>query len=156
MSQRKPYNHQARLANYYRSMLRSNHVAVIDIEHLELQTIINWKNGTLVTSNSRMALVDAITERPYRWTIYLAGLHRPDNADPYMKSEELSLGGIYLAESLVDVIEPRAKALQAVCNPDHFIGMAWIAMPYEASLTEAQAERVFDAFGAWRKQPEAA
>lgn len=93
--------------------------------------------------------VDAITERPYRWTIYLAGLHRPDNADPYMKSEELSLGGIYLAESLVDVIEPRAKALQAVCNPDHFIGMAWIAMPYEASLTEAQAERVFDAFGAW-------
>lgn len=149
MSQRKPYNHQARLANYYRSMLRSNHVAVLDIEHLELQTIINWKNGTLVTSNSRLALVDAITERPYRWTIYLAGLHRPDNADPYMKSEELSLGGIYLAESLVDVIEPRAKALQAVCNPDHFIGMAWIAMPYEASLTEAQAERVFDAFGAW-------
>ena len=149
MSQRKPYNHQARLANYYRSMLRSNHVAVLDIEHLELQTIINWKNGTLVTSNSRLALVDAITERPYRWTIYLAGLHRPDNADPYMKSEELSLGGIYLAESLVDVIEPRAKALQAVCNPDHFIGMAWIAMPYEASLTEAQAERVFDAIGAW-------
>ncbi len=149
MSQRKPYNHQARLANYYRSMLRSNHVAVLDIEHLELQTIINWKNGTLVTSNSRLALVDAITERPYRRTIYLAGLHRPDNADPYMKSEELSLGGIYLAESLVDVIEPRAKALQAVCNPDHFIGMAWIAMPYEASLTEAQAERVFDAFGAW-------
>jgi len=156
MSQRKPYNHQARLANYYRSMLRSNHVAVLDVEHLELQTIINWKNGTLITSNSRLALVDAITERPYRWTIYLAGLHRPDNADPYMKSEELSLGGIYLAESLVDVIEPRAKALQAVCNPDHFIGMAWIAMPYEASLTEAQAERVFDAFGAWRKQPEAA
>ena len=114
MSQRKPYNHQARLANYYRSMLRSNHVAVLDIEHLELQTIINWKNGTLVTSNSRLALVDAITERPYRWTIYLAGLHRPDNADPYMKSEELSLGGIYLAESLVDVIEPRAKALHCL------------------------------------------
>jgi len=66
-----------------------------------------------------------------------------------MKSEELALDGIYLAESLIDVIEPRAKALEAKCNPNHFIGMAWIAMPYEASLTEAQAERVFDAFGAW-------
>jgi len=156
MSQRKPYNHQARLANYYRSMLRSNHVAVLDVEHLELQTIINWKNGTLVTSNSRVALVDAITERPYRWTIYLAGLHRPDNAAPYMKSEELALDGIYRAESLIDVIEPRSIELKARCNPNHLIGMAWIAMPYQATLTTAQAERVFDAFGAWRKQSEAA
>lgn len=150
MSQRKRYNHQARLANYYRSMLRSNHVAVLDVEHLELQTIINWKNGTLVTSNSRAALVDAITERPYRWTIYLAGLHRPDNAEPYMKSEELTLEGIYRAESLIDVIEPRSIELKARCNPNHFIGLAWIAIPAEVTLTEAQAERVFDAFGAWR------
>lgn len=156
MSQRKPYNHKARLANYYRSMLRSNHVAVLDIEHLELQTIINWKNDTLVTSNSRLALVDAITDIPHRWTIYLAGLHRPDNADPYMKSEELALDGIYRAESLIDVIEPRSIELKARCNPNHLIGMAWIAMPYQATLTTAQAERVFDAFGAWRKQPEAA
>lgn len=156
MSQRKPYNHQARLANYYRSMLRSNHVAVLDVEHLELQTIINWKNGTLVTSNSRIALVDAITERPYRWTIYLAGLHRPDNAEPYMKSEELALDGIYRAESLIDVIEPRSIELKARCNPNHLIGMAWIAMPYQATLTTAEASRIFEAFGAWHKNPEAA
>lgn len=150
MSQRKPYNHQARLANYYRSMLRSNHVAVLDVEHLELQTIINWKNATLVTSNSRVALVDAITERPYRWTIYLAGLHRPDSAEPYMKSEELALDGIYRAESLIDVIEPRSIELKARCNPNHLIGMAWIAMPYQSTLTTAEASRIFDAFGAWR------
>ena len=156
MSQRKRYNHQARLANYYRSMLRSNHVAVLDVEHLELQTIINWKNGTLVTSNSRVALVEAITERPYCWTIYLAGLHRPDNAEPYMKSEELALDGIYRAESLIDVIEPRSIELQARCNPNHFVGMAWIAMPYQATLTTAEASRVFDAFGAWRAKSEAA
>ncbi|MEW6462972.1 MAG: hypothetical protein AB1459_17760 [Pseudomonadota bacterium] len=150
MSQRKPYNHQARLANYYRSMLRSNHVAVLDVEHLELQTIINWKNGTLVTSNSRVALVDAITERPYRWTIYLAGLHRPANGEPYMKSEELALEGIYRAESLIDVIEPRSIELKARCNPNHLLGMAWIAIPYQATLTTAEASRIFEAFGAWR------
>lgn len=38
----------------------------------------------------------------------------------------------------------------------HIIGLAWLAIPAEITLTEAQAERVFDAFGAWRKQPEAA
>ena len=94
--------------------------------------------------------VDAITERPYRWTIYLAGLHRPDNADPYMKSEELALDGIYRAESLIDVIEPRSIELKARCNPNHLIGMAWIAIPYQATLTTAEASRIFDAFGAWR------
>jgi hypothetical protein len=156
MSKRKSNSAHARMVRYSRAMLHRNRVAVLDIEHRNLHTMINCSNATLITTNARRALVDALCDIPHPWTIYLAGLHRPDNAEPYMKSEELSLGGIYLAESLVDVIEPRAKALQAVCNPDHFIGMAWIAMPYEASLTEAQAERVFDAFGAWRKQSEAA
>lgn len=151
MSKRKPNSAHARMVRYSRAMLRQNHVAVLDLEHCNLHTMINCRNASLITTNARRALVDALCDIPHPWTIYLAGLHRPDNADPYMKSEELALGGIYKAESLVDVIEPRARALQAVCNPNHFIGMAWIAMPYEASLSTAEAERIFDAFGAWSR-----
>lgn len=150
MSKRKPNSAHARMVRYSRAMLRSNHVAVLDIEASSLHTLVNWKNATLITSNARRALVDALCDIPHRWTIYLAGLHRPENAEPYMKSEELALDGIYLAESLIDVIEPRVQALRPKCNPNHFIGMAWIAMPYEATLTTAEASRIFDAFGAWR------
>ena len=111
MSQRRPYNHQARLANYYRSLLRSNHVAVLCRDQL----------GTA-----------------------------------YMKSVEIAPQGIYKAAQLAEAVETYCVELKAGCNPYHFIGLAWLAIPTEATLTEAQAERVFDAFGAWHKQQEAA
>ncbi|AVO51247.1 hypothetical protein [Ectopseudomonas mendocina] len=61
MSQRKPYNHQARLATYFRSLLRSNHVAVLDIEHLELQVLVDWKHARAI-GNGREAVATAVTD----------------------------------------------------------------------------------------------
>lgn len=156
MSRRKPNSAHARMVRYSRAMLRSNHIAVLDVEHLELHTLINWKSTKRITTNARTALVDALCDIPHRWTIYLAGLHRPPVGEPYMKSEELALAEIYKAESLVDVIGPQSEALRATCNPNHLLGMAWIAMPYQATLTTAEASRIFEAFGAWHKNPEAA
>lgn len=149
MSQRKPYNHKARMANYYRSMLRSNHVAVLDIEHLELQVLVDWKKPAAITCNRRVAVVDAITEMPHRWSLYLAALCRDQHGMPYMKSMEIAPQGIYKAAQLEEVTEAYCVELKAGCNPNHLIGLAWLAIPAEVTLTEAQAERVFDAFGAW-------
>ncbi|WP_417312411.1 hypothetical protein [Ectopseudomonas khazarica] len=150
MSQRKRYNHKARLATYYRAMLRKHHVAVLDIDHLELQTLIDWKKPAAITSNSRLAIVEAVTEIPHRWSIYLAALSRDQRGEAYMKSVEVAPQGNYNAEQIRDVIEAYCVELKAASNPNHFIGLAWIAIPAEVTLTEAQAERVFDAFGAWR------
>lgn len=150
MSQRKRYNHKARLANYYRSMLRSNHVAVLDAEAPELQTLIDWKHAAAITSNSRLAVVDAITDIPSRWSIYLAALCRDQRGEAYMKSVEVSPQGNYKAEQLTEVIEAYCVELKAGCNPNHLVGMAWIAIPDDVTLSEAQAARIFDAFGAWR------
>ncbi|MGE8501649.1 MAG: hypothetical protein ACN6P1_05365 [Pseudomonas sp.] len=149
MSQRKPYNHQARLATYFRSLLRSNHVAVLDIEHLELQVLVDWKKPAAITCNRRVAVVDAITEMPHRWSIYLAALCRDQHGVPYMRSVEVAPQGNYKAAHLSDVIEAYCVDLKGSSNPNHLVGMAWIAIPAEVTLTEAQAERVFDAFGAW-------
>lgn len=155
MSQRKPYNHQARLANYYRSLRRSNHVAVLDIEHLELQVLVDWKHARAI-GNGREAVATAVTEMPHRWSLYLAALCRDQLGTAYMKSVEIAPQGIYKAAQLAEAVETYCVELKAGCNPYHFIGLAWLAIPTEITLTEAQAERVFDAFGAWRKQSEAA
>lgn len=149
MSQRKPYNHKARLANYYRSMLRSNHVAVLDIDHLELQVLVDWKHARPI-GNGRAAVATAFTELPHRWSLYLAALCRDQLGTAYMKSVEIAPQGIYKAAQLAEAVETYCVELKAGCNPYHFIGLAWLAIPAEITLTEAQAERVFDAFGAWR------
>lgn len=150
MSRRKPNSAHARMVRYSRAMLRSNHIAVLDIEATELHTIINWQNGTLITTKARRALVDCLCDIPHRWTIYLAALLRIKPGDTYIKSEELVVDGNYMAATLEDVIEPRAEALRATCNPAHFVSLAWLAIPYEATLTESHAAKLFEAFGAWQ------
>ena len=153
---RKPHNHRARLERYYRAMLRSNHVAVIDTEAGDLQTLINWKTGKLITSASRRTLVDIVCDIPHIWTIYLAALCRDQHNVAYMKSVEVAPKGNYKATHLSEVIEAYCVELKATSNPNHLVGMAWIAIPDEVTLTEAQAERVFDTVGAWHNKPEAA
>jgi len=82
MSKRKPNSAHARMVRYSRAMLRTNHVAVLDIEARNLHTMVNWKSATLITTNARRALVDALCDIPHRWTIYLAGLHRRRTPSP--------------------------------------------------------------------------
>ena len=154
MSQRKPYNHRARLERYYRAMLRSNHVAVIDVEASNLQTMINWKNATLITSNSRAAIANALCDIPHRWCIYLAALCCDQYGARYMKSEEVAPQGVYLASQLDDVIEAYSAALRNGCNPNQLQAMAWIAIPDDVTLDEAHAAHIFETFGAWPARSE--
>ncbi len=156
MSKRKPYNHRTRVQSYYQAMLRRNHVAVVDAEASELQTLINWKNASLITSNRRSAIVDAVCDIPHRWCIYLAALCCSQLGERYMKSVEVAPQGAYLAKDLEQVIETFSVHLKDGCNPQHLQGMAWIAIPNPVSLDEEQAARIFDAFGAWPTASKAA
>lgn len=149
MSQRKPYNHRARLERYYRAMLRSNHVAVIDAEACELQTMINWKKATFITTNSRVAVASALCDIPHRWCIYLAALCCDQYGARYMKSEEVAPQGVYLSSQLEEVIETYSVELRNRCNPNQLQAMAWIAIPDDVTLDEAHAAHIFQTFGAW-------
>ncbi|MDG9928491.1 MULTISPECIES: hypothetical protein [unclassified Pseudomonas] len=149
MSRRKPYNHRARLERYYGSMLRNHHVAVIDSEAAQLQTMINWKHASLITSNSRQAIAEALCDIPHRWCIYLAALCCDQRGERYMKSTEVAPHGVHLAKALSEIIETYGVQLRDGCNPKHRPALAWIAIPDDVTLDEAQAALIFDAFGAW-------
>lgn len=151
-SKRKPNNLQARRQAYYDAILRANHVAVVDAEASGVQTLINWKNAALITSNSRSAIVDAVCDIPHRWCIYLAALCCDQLGERYMKSLEVAPQGVYLAKHLEPVIEAYSVELRDGCNPKHLQGMAWIAIPSPVSLDEEQAARIFDAVGAWNQK----
>lgn len=59
---------------------------------------------------------------------------------------------MYKAAQLDDAIERYHGEITSTCNPAHIIARAWIALPYPVSLTEEQADRVFDALKAWETE----
>jgi hypothetical protein len=152
MSKRKQHNLLARRQAYFEAILRNNHVAVVDAEASDLQALINWKNASLITSKNRSAIVDAVCDMPHRWSIYVAALCCDQLGERYMKSLEVEPQGVYLAKHLEPIIETYSVELRDGCNPNHLQGMAWIAIPHSVSLDEAQAARIFDAAGAWKKK----
>jgi len=52
-------------------------------------------------------------------------------------------------ESLTDVVEHFYNELKADCNPNHQVGMGWLAVPGIVEMTEAQVSAVFAVVGAW-------
>lgn len=149
MKKRRPNSAEARMVRYSRAMLRSNHIAVIDAEANNLHTLISWKNATVITTNARRALVDALCDIPHHWCIYLAALCCSQQGERYMKSTEVAPQGVYLAKHLEQVIEAYSTELRDSCNPLHLQSMAWIATPYDVILDEAHAYQLFEAFAAW-------
>lgn len=147
MSRRKPHNMRTRLERSFRATLRSNHVAVVNIDPSGNQGLINWKNCRSIPPGQRIA--DAVCDFPHRWSIYLAALCIDQHGQRYIKSIEAEPAGNYLASDLTDVIETCYRGLLDECNPQHLVGSGWIANPSGVSMTEEEAARVFDAVGAW-------
>ena len=147
MSKRKPHNFKARMARSCRSLLATNHVAVVNIDPSGRQGLINWMNCKSIPPGQRIA--DAVCDIPHRWTIYLSVMCDAGAGGQYCKSVEVAPLGQYLAEHLTDVIESTYKDLIAECNPNHVVASGWIAIPTDVSLTEQQAASVFNAVGVW-------
>ena len=149
MSKRKPHNMRVRMERSLRSLLTTNHVAVVNIEPSGRQGVINWANCKSIPPGQRIA--NAVCDIPHRWTIYLSALCDAGSGGQYCKSVEIAPQGNYLAEHLTDAIEASYKDLIAECNPNHLVASGWIAIPADVSLTEQQAARVFSAVGAWEQ-----
>lgn len=155
MSRRKPHNHQARSQAYLGALLRQNHVAVVDAEASEVQVLVNWQNGKRISLKQPRVyrlLVEAVCEVAHHWSVYLAALCCDQFGQRYMKSAEVEPEGVFLAKSLDAVIEHYAEELKANCNPAHFVGIGWIAIPDAVTLEEAQAAAIFESVGAWQQQ----
>lgn len=154
MSRRKPNNAQARLERTMRAILSTNHVAVVSIDPSGWQGMVNWKLAKRIPPGRHVA--GALCDIAHRWTIYLAGLCVDQNGNRYMKSQEVAPNGVYRAEHLTDVIETCYREVVSGCNPRQLVASGWIAIPCPVSLTEEQADRVFELVGAWNQVKQAA
>ena len=151
MTRRKPHNMQARMGRALGAILRSNSVAVVNLDPSGRQGMVNWKNCKNIQPSRRIA--DAVCDYAHHWTIYLAGLCIDQSGQRYYKAQEVAPHGIYKAEHLTDVIEQTYRALLATCNPTHLVASGWLAIPDDVSLSEEHAASVFEACGAWDQMP---
>ncbi len=150
MSTRKPHNIHARLSRSCRALLRSNNVAVVNVDPSGRQGLINWKTAKSIPPGRAMA--DAVCDIAHRWCIYVSALCIDQNGHRYIKSVEVAPQGMYLAAQLTDVIEAYYREVIGDCNPRHVVGSGWIAIPSDMTLDEAQAANIFNAVGAWPVQ----
>jgi hypothetical protein len=153
MSKRKANNCFARAERNCRALVRSNHVAVINIEPGDYQWMINWKNRKIIRSKG---IVDALLHVTHRWTIFAAVLCEKPDGERYMKAKEFTTEHLHLVTNLEDLIQESIEDLQATANLAHLRNRAWIAIPDAVSLTEAQAAQLFSAVEGWAPRVEAA
>lgn len=146
MSKRKPHNLQARIARSCRSLLTSNHVAVVNIDPSGRQGMINYKSLKNIAPGK---IGQAVCGIPHRWTIYMSAMCIDARGDRYSKSVELAPDGVYLSDHLEEVIEHCYMKLRAEANQSQMVASGWIAIPDTMSLDEAHAARIFEAVGAW-------
>ena len=153
MSKRKTHNLQARIARSCRSLLASNHVAVVNIDPSGRQGMINYKSLKNIAPGK---IGQAVCDIAHRWTIYLSVLCIDTRGDRYSKSIEVVPDGVYLSDHLEDVIEHCYKQLRDAANQNQMVASGWIAIPELISLEEDHAARIFEAVGAWSQQKVAA
>lgn len=148
MSKRKPHNLKARIDRSCRSLLASNHVAVVNIDPSGRQGMINYKSLKNIPPRK---IGQAVCGIPHRWTIYLSALCIDAHGDRYSKSVEVAPDGVYLSDHLEDVIEHCYKELRDSANQGQMVASGWIAIPDSLSLDEEHAARIFEAVGAWHQ-----
>ncbi|MBJ2182191.1 hypothetical protein JC795_28830 [Pseudomonas veronii] len=148
MSKRKAHNLQARIARSCRSLLASNHVAVVNIDPSGRQGMINYKSLKNIAPGK---IGQAVCGIPHRWTIYLSALCVDARGDRYSKSVEVAPDGVYLSDHLEDVIEHCYKELRDSANQSQMVASGWIAIPEAISLDEADAAQIFEAVVAWHQ-----
>ncbi|MCY1376454.1 hypothetical protein D9M69_639440 [compost metagenome] len=131
-------------------MLSAHHVAVVNIDPSGRQGLVNWKTARSIAPGH--AIAGAVCDIAHHWCIYVSALCIDQRGERYIKSLEVAPQGVYLAGQLTGVIEAYYRQVIDGCNPQHVVGSAWIAIPTNTTLDEAQAARIYDACGAWQAQ----
>lgn len=148
MSTRKKHSLRLRIERSARSLLKTNHVAVVNVEPGDTQIMLNWKTCKQIRSRP---VADALCDIAHAWTIYISVFCQAPGAGQYSKSIEFSPAGLHLVANLEQLMVEKHAELVAQANKMHVIGSGWLAIPDTLSLTEAEADRVFTAMGVWKQ-----
>lgn len=150
MSKRKPNNPRHRVERSLRSLLKSNHVAVVCIETTDRQGLINWRSAKSIAPSQ--AIADAVCEIAHRWTILVGVMCQAPDGSQYLRCEEARPQGVYKSEHLSDVIAKVHDDFLAGANPNQVVNSGWLAVPDDVEITEEQAAKVFAAVGGWMNE----
>lgn len=146
MKKRKPNNLAQRQLRFTRSLFRSHCVSVVRVG--DNQLVMHWGNQKAIKVGELVQ--NGINGLPHHWTIYLAAICRSQTGERYFKPREIAPTGAYKADQLTAVLNEHMEDLvQTECNPAHVLRTAWIALPYDKSLTEKEADRIFEKMRAW-------
>lgn len=148
MKVRKANNSRARVERSCRALVRTNHVAVVNIDPSGRQGMINYKSLKNIAPGK---IGQAVCGIPHRWTICMSAMCIDARGDRYSKSIELAPDGVYLSDHLEEVIEHCYTKLRAEANQAQMIASGWIAIPDIISLNEEHAARIFEAVGSWNQ-----
>lgn len=148
MKVRKPNNARARVERSCRGLVRTNHVAFVNIDPSGRQGMINYKSLKNIAPGK---IGQAVCGIPHRWTIYMSAMCLDTRGNRYSKSIELAPEGVYLSDHLEEVIEHCYMKLRSEANQAQMVASGWIAIPDTVSLEEEHAARIFEAVGAWRQ-----
>ena len=148
MSKRKPCNRKVQIERSMRALLGTNHAAVINIDPSGLQIMIHWKNGKQILAKQ---VADALCDIPHRWTIYIAGICVRQDGAQYIKAIDIRPDGFHLVERLADVVEHFYNEVKEDCNPNHLVGMGWLAVPGSVTICEAKVSALLASIGAWNQ-----
>ena len=148
MNKRKPCNRKVQIERSMRALLGPNYASVIYIDPSGHQGMIHWKNGKQILSKR---VADALCDIPHRWTIYIAGICIRQDGAQYIKSIDIRPDGIHFVEKLTDVIEHFYNEVKGDCNPNHLVGMGWLAVPGIVPVAEAQLSALLASVGAWNQ-----
>lgn len=144
---RKKPNMRAVRERSMRALLKTNYVCVACVGHNDNQAMIHWKHCAQIRDEH---VAYALCNVPHRWTVYISVFCERQDGELYSKSIQFHTENMHMVASLNSTIEAQHDALVAGANPLHVIGTGWLAAPDIIDLTEAQANKVFEAMGAWK------
>lgn len=145
---RKPCNRRVQIDRARRSLVRTNHAAVANVEPGDIQIMVNWKTCKQICS---LPVADALCDLAHHWSVYIAVFCQEPSGAQYSKGTEFTTNGMHLVANLEPLMLEKHAEICASANPKHVIGSGWIAIPDQIALTEAQANAVFSAMGVWQR-----
>lgn len=145
MKKGKPNNLAKRQLRFTRALFKSHCVSVVRVG--DEQLVMHWKSQKAIRVGE--LVMNGINDLAHHWTVYLAVICRSQTGERYFKAEEIAPTGAYKAEHLTTVLNEYLNKLVEQCNPAHVLRTAWVALPYEKSLTEEEADRIFEKMRAW-------
>lgn len=148
MSKRKKHNPAKRHAAYCRALLKQLNAVVAWVagQHNNACVLISVKTGKTITMGPE--LERAISDVQHDWSIYCAVFGRRQDGQEYMMGSTVIAPRCYqlqIADQLSDIHTGILRGM----NPQHRVGLDWLACPWGEDISEEDAGRLFDQLGGW-------